>query len=150
MTRLSHDALLFYSFSAADIAPYAENLLSQLFRLIEQGETPQKLSENDYLMRAVMRVIITCRQDMVPYVNVIMGKLTSILGIISANPSNPRFNHYIFESIGALIRFICPISDGAVTEFENMLFGPFQTILDQDVQGKNTQDDDDPCGWIAH
>ncbi|KAJ8663506.1 hypothetical protein O0I10_000748 [Lichtheimia ornata] len=121
-------------FSAADIAPYAENLLSQLFRLIEQGETPQKLSENDYLMRAVMRVIITCRQDMVPYVNVIMGKLTSILGIISANPSNPRFNHYIFESIGALIRFICPISDGAVTEFENMLFGPFQTILDQDVQ----------------
>ncbi|KAI8149148.1 Cse1-domain-containing protein [Fennellomyces sp. T-0311] len=121
-------------FSAADIAPYAETLLSQLFRLIEAGQTPEKLSENDYLMRAVMRVIITCRQDMVAYVNVIMGKLTNILAVVSANPSNPRFNHYIFESMGALIRFICPISDGAVTEFENMLFGPFQTILGQDIQ----------------
>lgn len=53
-----------------------------------------------------MRVIITCRQDMVTYVNVIMGKLTSILGVVSQNPSNPRFNHYIFESIGALIRLV--------------------------------------------
>ncbi|KAI9261688.1 Cse1-domain-containing protein [Phascolomyces articulosus] len=121
-------------FSAQDIAPYAEKLLVELFRLIEAGQTPEKLSENDYLMRAVMRVIITCRQDMVPYVNVIMGKLTNILGVVSNNPSNPRFNHYIFESIGALIRFICPVSEGAVGEFENMLFGPFQTILGQDIQ----------------
>ncbi|KAI9320966.1 armadillo-type protein [Dichotomocladium elegans] len=121
-------------FSSADIKPYAETLLSQLFRLIEAGQTPQKLSENDYLMRAVMRVIITCRQDMIPYVNVIMGKLTGILAVVSANPSNPRFNHYIFESIGALIRFIGPISEGAVTEFESMLFTPFQNILGQDIQ----------------
>lgn len=105
-----------------------------MFRLIELGQTPEKLSENDYLMRAVMRVIITSRQDMIPYVNVIMGKLTSILAIVSKNPSNPKFNHYIFESIGALIRFICPISEAALAEFENMCFGPFQTILSQEVQ----------------
>ncbi|KAI8980903.1 Cse1-domain-containing protein [Pilobolus umbonatus] len=121
-------------FTAADVKPYTETLLSQLFRLIESGGTPEKLSENDYLMRAVMRVIITSRQDMAPYVNIIMGKLTAILSVISQNPSNPRFNHYIFESIGALIRFICPISDAALTEFENMCFGPFQTILSQGVQ----------------
>ncbi|KAK4517849.1 uncharacterized protein ATC70_001197 [Mucor velutinosus] len=121
-------------FTAVDIKPYAETLLSQLFRLIEQGQTPEKLSENDYLMRAVMRVIITSRQDMVPYVNVIMDKLTKILSIVSKNPSNPKFNHYVFESIGALIRFICPISEAALSEFENMCFGPFQTILSQEVQ----------------
>lgn len=51
-----------------------------------------------------MRVIITCRQTLAPYVNIIIGKLTSILAVISSNPSNPRFNHYVFESIGALIR----------------------------------------------
>jgi exportin-2 (importin alpha re-exporter) len=85
-------------------------------------------------MRAVMRVIITSRQDMIPYVNVIMGKLTTILSVVSKNPSNPKFNHYIFESIGALIRFICPISEAALSEFENMCFGPFQTILSQEVQ----------------
>ncbi|GAA5802690.1 Cse1-domain-containing protein [Helicostylum pulchrum] len=121
-------------FTSDDIKPYSETLLSQLFRLIELGQTPEKLSENDYLMRAVMRVIITSRQDMIPYVNVIMGKLTSILAIVSKNPSNPKFNHYIFESIGALIRFICPISEAALAEFENMCFGPFQTILSQEVQ----------------
>ncbi|KAI7905006.1 Cse1-domain-containing protein [Cokeromyces recurvatus] len=121
-------------FTAADIKPFSETLLSQLFRLIELGQTPEKLSENDYLMRAVMRVIITSRQDMVPFVNVIMGKLTTILAIVSKNPSNPKFNHYVFESIGALIRFICPISEAALSEFENMCFGPFQTILSQEVQ----------------
>ncbi|KAL0088446.1 Cse1-domain-containing protein [Phycomyces blakesleeanus] len=66
-------------FTAEDIKLYAETLLSELSRLIELGQTPEKLSENDYLMKAVMRVIITSRQDMVQYVNVIMGKLTGIL-----------------------------------------------------------------------
>lgn len=121
-------------FTSEDIKPYAETLLSQLFRLIELGQTPEKLSENDYLMKAVMRVIIISRSDMMPYVNVIMGKLTHILSVVSKNPSNPRFNHYIFESIGALIRFICPTSPDALVEFENMCFGPFQTILSQEVQ----------------
>jgi exportin-2 (importin alpha re-exporter) len=83
-----------------------------------------------------MRVIITSRQGMTPYVNIIMSKLTNILAIVSKNPSNPRFNHYVFESIGALIRFICPSSPAAVAEFENLLFGPFQVILAQDIQGK--------------
>ncbi|KAI8889248.1 Cse1-domain-containing protein [Backusella circina FSU 941] len=121
-------------FTSDDIKPYAETLLSQLFRLIELGQTPEKLSENDYLMKTVMRVIITSRQDMTAYVNVIMGKLTQILAIVSKNPSNPRFNHYTFEGIGALIRFICPISEAALSEFESMCFGPFQEILAQDVR----------------
>ncbi|KAI7862255.1 Cse1-domain-containing protein [Spinellus fusiger] len=120
--------------TAQDIQPYTETLLSELFRLIELGQTPEKLSENDYLMKAVMRVIITSRSDMAPYVNAIMSKLTTLLAIVSKNPSNPRFNHSIFESMGALIRFICPVSPQAVTEFETLLYGPFQTILTQEVQ----------------
>jgi exportin-2 (importin alpha re-exporter) len=125
---------LYCSFTSDDIKPYAETLLSQLFRLVELNQSPEKLSENDYLMKAVMRVIIISRQDMTAYVNVIMGKLTHILAIVSKNPSNPRFNHYTFESIGALIRFICPISEAALSEFESMCFTPFQEILSQDVQ----------------
>lgn len=41
---------------------------------------------------------------MAPYVNVIMSKLTNILAVVSRNPSNPKFNHFVFESIGALIK----------------------------------------------
>jgi exportin-2 (importin alpha re-exporter) len=151
------DVLALYRFTQSDVQPYAETLLELLFKQIEKGQTPEKLAENDYLMRgecidasldrysfvsnekcsspAIMRVIITSRQGMTPYVNVIMSKLTNILAIVSKNPSNPRFNHYVFESIGALIRFICPSSPAAVAEFENLLFGPFQVILAQDIQG---------------
>ncbi|KAI8332444.1 Cse1-domain-containing protein [Chlamydoabsidia padenii] len=121
-------------FTPEDIKPYTETLLSELFRLIESGQTPEKLSENDYLMKTVFRVITTGRKDMVPYVNVIMGKLTNIMAVVSKNPSNPKFDHFVFESIGALIKYICPVSDQAITEFENLLFGPFELIISQGIQ----------------
>ncbi|CAG8634271.1 1770_t:CDS:10 [Funneliformis caledonium] len=120
-------------FSKTDIKPYTQDLLINLFRLIEAGTTPETLAENDYLMKAVMRVIFTCRDDMSQYVTEIMGHLNKILVEISRNPSNPRFNHYVFESFGALVRFNCQNNPDALTTFENMLFGPFQMILQQDV-----------------
>ncbi|RUS27431.1 CAS/CSE protein [Jimgerdemannia flammicorona] len=116
------------------IMPFSETLLTNLFNLIERGTTPEKLAENDYLMKTVMRVIITSRQDMAPYVNIIMAKLVNILGIISKNPSNPRFNHYVFESKGKGILnsgLLC-IKNISVSAFEEMLFVPFQTILSTD------------------
>ncbi|RIA85430.1 exportin-2-like protein [Glomus cerebriforme] len=124
---------LTFKFNKDDIKPYTQELLINLFRLIEAGTTPETLAENDYLMKAVMRVIFTSRDDMVPYVIEIMGHLNKILVEISKNPSNPRFNHYVFESIGALVRFNCQNNPEALTSFENMLFGPFQMILQQDV-----------------
>ena len=38
-------------FSKADIKPYTQELLINLFRLIEAGTTPETLAENDYLMK---------------------------------------------------------------------------------------------------
>ncbi|CAG8777794.1 18793_t:CDS:2, partial [Acaulospora morrowiae] len=81
----------------------------------------------------VMRVIFTAREDMVPYVADIMDHLNKILGEISKNPSNPRFNHYVFESIGALVKFICSNNPAALQDFESILLRPFQAILQQDV-----------------
>ncbi|CAG8606090.1 18357_t:CDS:10 [Acaulospora morrowiae] len=120
-------------FNKTDIKPFTQDLLVSLFRLIEAGSTPETLAENDYLMKAVMRVIFTAREDMVPYVADIMDHLNKILGEISKNPSNPRFNHYVFESIGALVRFICSNNPAALQDFEGILLGPFQAILQQDV-----------------
>lgn len=51
-----------------------------------------------------MRVIFTSHDDVAPYVTDIMNHLNKILNEISKNPSNPRFNHCVFESIGALVR----------------------------------------------
>lgn len=120
-------------FSSEDIAPLAETLTSNLFRLIELGQTPEKLAENDYLMKCQMRLILTVREKMMPLVSLCLARLTAIVQAVSTNPSNPKFNHYVFESIGALIRFICTASPEAAGQFENLLFQPFQVILQQDI-----------------
>ncbi|KAF9182619.1 importin-alpha export receptor, partial [Haplosporangium sp. Z 767] len=120
-------------FSSDDIVPQAQSLISNLFRLIELGNTPEKLAENDYLMKCVMRVILTVREKMMPLVSLCLARLTAIVQAVSSNPSNPKFNHYVFESIGALIRFICTTTPEAAEQFENLLFAPFQVILQQDI-----------------
>jgi len=51
------------------------------------------------------------------------------------NPSKPHFNHFLFESICIVISTACKLSPTAISTFEDGLFPPFQTILQQDVQG---------------
>jgi len=51
-----------------------------------------------------MRVPFTSREEIAPYVGDIIDHLNKILIVISKNPSNPQFNHYTFEAIGALVR----------------------------------------------
>jgi exportin-2 (importin alpha re-exporter) len=107
-------------FTQADVRPFAENILMALFANIEKGGTPEKIAENDYLMKCecrkaastgnkrsysgAMRVIITARQSLTPSYEGILSRLVNILGEISKNPSNPKFNQYCFESVSALIR----------------------------------------------
>ncbi|WVR05966.1 hypothetical protein IAU60_002994 [Kwoniella sp. DSM 27419] len=120
-------------FTQADVRPFAENILMALFANIERGGTPEKIAENDYLMKCAMRVIITARQSLTPSYQGILNRLVNIMGEISKNPSNPKFNQYCFESVSALIRFVCEGSPDALPVFENALFGPAQHILTNDV-----------------
>ena len=53
-----------------------------------------------------MRVIITARQSLTPVHEAVLTRLVNILGEISKNPSNPKFNQYCFESVSALIRYV--------------------------------------------
>lgn len=43
--------LISIRFTETDVAPYAENILLALFANIERGGTPEKIAENDYLMK---------------------------------------------------------------------------------------------------
>lgn len=38
-------------FSQDDVRPFAENILMALFSNVEKGGTPEKIAENDYLMK---------------------------------------------------------------------------------------------------
>ena len=53
---------------------------------------------------AIMRVISASKEEMGPYTEPALQKLTQIMLIISKNPSNPKFNHYLFEAVGALVK----------------------------------------------
>ncbi|KAJ1300905.1 hypothetical protein OPQ81_003331 [Rhizoctonia solani] len=120
-------------FAQADIHDFATDILSALFVKIESGRTPEKIAENDYLMKCVMRVIITARQTLTPTFLTVLTKLVNILGAISQNPSNPNFNQYTFESVSALMRFVCVSNPQLIEQFEGQLFGPFTIIIQQDV-----------------
>lgn len=52
-------------FTQADIRPFAENILMALFANIEKGGTPEKIAENDYLMKCMYSSLTTsaCASD---------------------------------------------------------------------------------------
>ena len=57
-----------------------------------------------------------------------------ILMRVVQNPTQPGFNHYLFESVAALVKQGCAESPGMVGTLENMLLPPFNYVLSQDVQ----------------
>ncbi|KAJ9479584.1 Importin alpha re-exporter [Pseudozyma hubeiensis] len=120
-------------FTPTDVQPFAENILLALLRNIERGTTPEKLAENDYLMKCLMRMLATVRQSIAPASQLILQHLAKILGEISKNPSNPRFSQFLFESIAALVRYTVSAEAGSLEMFEQSLFPVFTMILAQDV-----------------
>lgn len=87
-----------------DVEGLSPQLLEHLFGLIERDTQPAKLQENEFLMRCIMRVLIVIRDGMLPNVDNILSHLVKIVQVSSQNPSNPKFNYYLFEALGALIR----------------------------------------------
>ncbi|KAJ3119632.1 Exportin-2 [Physocladia obscura] len=121
-------------FTNVDIQQYTQAILLRIFDIIEtNGSSSEKLAENDYLMKALMRVVLIARDDATSYVSQLLTRLTKIIDAIAKNPSNPKFNHYAFETVGILIRNVCQNNSQVVSEFETFLFPPFQSILQQDV-----------------
>jgi exportin-2 (importin alpha re-exporter) len=86
------------------ITPLAKDLLEHIFQLMQKEPAPEKVQENEFLMRCVMRVLIVIKDGMVPYTDQILQHLINITQIISRNPSNPRFYYFHFETMGAFIR----------------------------------------------
>lgn len=120
-------------FGKDEVAPLAKDLLEHLFQLIEKDEAPEKIQENEFLMRCVMRVLIVIKDGVIPLTDSVLQHLIKITDIIGRNPSNPRFYYYHFEAMGALVRYSAPSQP---EKLENDLYPPFAGILHNDVQGK--------------
>lgn len=118
----------------AAVTPLAKDLLLHLFSLIEKDPAPEKVQENEFLMRCVMRVLIVIKDGVIPLTDDVLSHLLKITNIIYANPSNPRFYYYHFESLGALIRYAGPTRSD---QLEQALFEPFILVLQNNVEGMN-------------
>lgn len=112
--------------SADDLKPFAERLLAALFSLTDQEVS----MENEYVMRAIMRLTAVLKENMTPMMGVYVNRLTQILARVCKNPTNPTFNHYIFESYATVIKF----NPGSVQAFEQALTPPFTSILQDNVE----------------
>ncbi|CAD6949964.1 unnamed protein product, partial [Tilletia laevis] len=66
-------------FTADDVKPFAEAILLAAFRTIRSGSSPEKVAENDYMMKCAMRLIFTARSSIVPFYAPILDNLRAIL-----------------------------------------------------------------------
>ncbi|EEB09183.1 karyopherin Kap109 [Schizosaccharomyces japonicus yFS275] len=120
-------------FTHLHIAPHLQGAYNQLFMLIESADTPQKLAENDHLMKAIMRLTIIASEAVLPTASFLLEHICKVTTEVSKNPSNPKFNHYLFETIGALIRNLSATGPSTLNQLETALFPVFQFILAEDV-----------------
>lgn len=118
-----------YRFGRDKLAPHMNQILTGLFGILELPNYP----ENDYLMKAIMRVINVAKEDIIPAADTAVMKLTAILKRICANPSNPIFSHYLFEAISVLVVNVCKSNPAATEQFEKLLFPPFESVLSADI-----------------
>lgn len=129
--RINNNSALM--FQRPDVEPYAKDLLISLFNLIMKGnKSPEKLAENEFLMKCIMRILVTIQEGMTPFGEEMLQQLVGIVNEISKNPSNPRFSHFTFESIGSIIRF-CGSSIG-FQKIESLIMPTCMEILQQDIQ----------------
>ena len=91
--------------SAELLRPHLQTLLTSLFGVLQMDDS----KENEYAMKAIMRVCSVAQGDMLPYVDTLLGMLTSILAEVSKNPRQPMFNHYLFETLAVVVRSVCSV-----------------------------------------
>lgn len=110
----------------ADLEPVLQDLLPAVVSALQDGNRA-----NEYAMRLVLRFCAVAQDGMGPYVDKLLPTLVDILSSVTANPSNPVFNHYLFETLSALIRFNGTSSN--VRMFESALSDRLNKVLVDDI-----------------
>lgn len=124
--------------SKNDIIPHFQPLFGGLFAVLENPT----LSENDYVMKCIMRALIVIGEDINAVLELVLSHLIKALEKVCKNPINPHYNHYLFECLALLVRSACgtgttaTMTDAqaaACSRFEVLLFPIFQQVLAMDV-----------------
>jgi exportin-2 (importin alpha re-exporter) len=113
---------------ASDINPFAPQIIQNLSTALSFPDS----NENPYLMKCLMRVL-GIANIAGQIVHDITARLVGILMEVCNNPKNPDFNHYLFESLAAVIGRAGEQDPALVPVFEASLFPVLQRILVEDI-----------------
>lgn len=123
------DVAKHYKISRVELQPLLQGLFTGLFQIIDTAE----LNENEHVMKCTMRTLSRAGEDVIPVTDIVFQKLSAALERVCKNPRNPSYNHYLFESIAALVRNVCSKDPSQTSQLEVLLFPPFQTVLQMDI-----------------
>lgn len=98
-----------------------------ILRIIAQG---QGIPQNEYLMRCVARTFSFLKQQGAEVGLTTLRPLSQILVAMAANPTNPNFNHNLFEAIASIVKICVPVRPDDV---EGALLPAFEKILEMNV-----------------
>jgi exportin-2 (importin alpha re-exporter) len=115
-------------FTAADLVPLREGLLGGLFGALTLPES----GENDYVMKALMRVLSVLGPEVRSVAPTCVERLAASMMELAHNPRNAVFSHYLFECVATLVRHAGADAE-QVPRLEALLFPPFQFVLQSDV-----------------
>ncbi|XP_031504230.1 exportin-2 [Nymphaea colorata] len=115
-------------YTASDISPFLIPLMTNLYHVFELPES----EENQYAMKCIMRVFGVAEFNADVAAACIAG-LKTRLNEVCKNPKNPVFNHYLFESVAALVRRTCEKDPSLIKTLEASLFDILQKILVEDI-----------------
>lgn len=116
-------------FGGDQIKPFLGPLFTGLFAIVDNTEW----NENEYVMKCIMMSLFVAREYVVDVTQIVLEKLNAALFVVAKNPRNPQYNHYMFESIAVLVKAVCSKHPEHGPTFENLLFPPFQQVLQMNV-----------------
>jgi len=113
-----------------DAASMRPSLLQMVEPILQIVASNRGIPMNEYLMRAVARIFAFLKQLGAEAGLATLRPLSAILVAMSANPSNPVFNHNLFEAIASIVKVCVPSQPDAV---EAVLLPGFGQVLEQNV-----------------
>ena len=119
--------------------PFVPDMLKSLFTIINTKQKTgasgslHNLTENEYVMKCILRIITSSGSDIVPFGPVCITELAKVLAEVAKGPQNPHFSHNLFESLGAVIKAMGKNDPSTIAPIESLLLPPFKQILAQDI-----------------
>ena len=113
--------------------------LIQIF-LKNAFEIVQKHPPNEYIMKCIMRVVSVAGEQLTDAVtNHILQYMKGAILAVVKNPTKPQYNHYLFETIAAVVHTVCTRDPAKVSCFDGnqapgSLFHTFILILQKNIE----------------